>query len=149
MIKEFFEFIFYKACRFDEFISGDSAEWTYFYGVIIVSLYITLSLCLILNVLFYFLMPLQLYLLGEYFKIVITIILFLVLMYVRRKKRYIQIMEKCKEFPKKKKYLYWILSFLYLVFLIVFNLWISEYIREYNITGIHVFEKFHNLKWKY
>lgn len=149
IIREFFEFIFYKACKFDEFISKDKYEWTYFYGVIIVTLFITLNIDLLLNILFYFFDPTNLKLIGKYFKFVITLILLLVLIYVRRQNKYVQIMNKCKAFSKKKKYLYGVLSLIYLVFLIVFNLWISEYIREYNITGVHVFEKFHNLKWKY
>lgn len=113
-------------------------EWTYFYGVIIVTLFVSLNLYLIMNVLLYYFMPDELDLIGEYFKFIITAILLLVLIYVRREKRYVQIMEKCKKFPKKKKNLYGILSLLYLVILITCNLWIGEFIRDYNLEGKYI-----------
>ena len=138
-MKELFEYIFYKAFRFDAFISGDDDKKAHFYGVIIVSLFISLKLYLFLSVLFYLMWPENLWVIDDYFKYLLTLILVIVSLYVKHKQRYLQIINKCEKFPKKKKRLYWILSTLYLIILIVLNLWIDEYIRDYNTDRSHIF----------
>ncbi|MDE5423322.1 hypothetical protein L3073_13970 [Ancylomarina sp. DW003] len=131
-MKKLFDYIFYKACKLDEFISGDSADWTFFYGVIITTLFSTLGIYLIANVLLYFYYPNYITVFESSFKYLIIIILLIILFYVRYKRRYIKILEKCTKMPKKEKRLYGTISLLYILFVIVGNLWISELIRDNN-----------------
>lgn len=131
-MKKFWEYIFYRACKLDEFISGDGAEWTYFYGVIITTLFSTLGIYFIVSVFLYYCHPNYLITFESSFKYLITIVLFSILFYVRNKKRYAKILEKTAEMPKTEKRLYCILSLLYIIIVVLGDFWISDLIRNSN-----------------
>ncbi|MGQ1908991.1 hypothetical protein ACT3CE_04320 [Marinifilum sp. RC60d5] len=131
-MKKFWEYIFYRACKLDEFISGDAAEWTYFYGVIITTLFSTLGIYFIVSVFLYYCYPNYLIAFESFFKYLITIVLFSILFYVRNKKRYIKILKKTAKIPKKEKRLYSILSLLYIIIVVLGEFWIGDLIRNSN-----------------
>lgn len=148
-MEKLFTYIFYKACKFDEFIYKDENQWSQYYGAIVVTIFIVYSLYLFLDIFFFFFNPVFLKIVDISFNYTATIILISTAVFVNYKKKYKQLFKVYYNFSKKEKRILFGATVLYIALLIVGNIWISEYIREYNITGVHVFEKFHNLKWKY
>lgn len=132
------EYIFYKACKFDDYISKDSEQWSQYYGSIIIALVISHSIFLVQDISCYFLIPSILAVIDSGYIYLITLVLILTLFYVSYKKRYLQIVEKCENMSKKEKRIYGILSLIYIIGLIVGTIWISQLIRDYNLEGKYI-----------
>ncbi|MDE5423321.1 hypothetical protein L3073_13965 [Ancylomarina sp. DW003] len=132
------EYIFYKACKFDDFICRDNEQWSQYYGSIIITLVISHSIFLVQDVFCYFLEPSILDTLNAIYIYVVMAILILTLIYVMHKKRYLQIVEKCENMSKNEKRQYGVFSLLYIVMLIIGTIWINELIRDYNLEGKYI-----------
>jgi len=128
-----YKYIFCKAYNFCiRAFKEKEFPWAFASGM--VTLCIVTSIVILLEVMEYMVLPYRINIYASYHGYLAVALWILIQIYITRKKKYLRILEECKNIPLKKQKILRSLSIAYLLLLFIGFFGLGYLIREYNIN---------------
>ena len=131
-----YKYIFYRIYFFYVKRIKEKEIPQYFSSAVVSVIFLT-NLNVIIDAYTYFFNRALISYFDSYYKYSIVLIILCISIYVNTNKRYIQIINRCKELTIKKQRILSIYSILYVAIVFICFFWLGYLIREYNKTHLY------------